>query len=46
MNGGVHDFVVINTVKNGSNYPTGHGGGEIVKNITGQNTSLYLTAKK
>lgn len=36
MNGGVHDFVVINTVKNGSSYPTGHGGGDSALNTTGQ----------
>lgn len=36
MNGGVHDFVVINTVKDGSKLPTGHGGGDSIVNVTGQ----------
>lgn len=34
MHGSVHDFVVMNTVKNWRQMPTGHGGGDLIPNVT------------
>lgn len=48
MNGAVHDFVVINTLEKGSEYPTGHGGNtDTVATILGKDFKHhYGQAKK
>lgn len=43
MHGDVHDFVVLNTLKDGHKYPTGHGQGDSIVNVTGQ---IYPSLKE